>query len=163
MQPTNLLPGEAAHFWEAVEKTSTCWLWRGTLTGGGYGTFRLSRLGRDFRAHRISFVLFGNEIPDGLVLDHICRVRNCVNPDHLRAVTDAENVLAGIGPTAVNARKTHCPRGHEYTPENIYRRKDGARRCLTCLTTKLACPECGEGITYRNLAMHRRRKHDVQF
>lgn len=118
-------------FWERIERTDSCWLWRGSITGSGYGSFRLG--GRAQAAHRIAYELMIGPIPEGLTLDHLCRVRNCVNPAHLEPVTSTENILRGEGPTALNARKTHCPQGHEYTPENTRTYKDRpGRDCLTC-------------------------------
>jgi hypothetical protein len=67
-----------------------------------------------------------------LTLDHLCRNRACVNPDHLEPVTIAVNVLRGESPPARNARKTHCPQGHEYTPDNTYYNQKGWRACATC-------------------------------
>ena len=77
-------------FWNRVEKTETCWLWSGKcLVSGGYGVLRVN--GKDTRAHRFSYELHNGPIPDGLVIDHMCHVTNCVNPDHLRAVTNKQN------------------------------------------------------------------------
>lgn len=73
-------------FWEKVEKTGTCWLWRGAIERQGYGVFE------NRKAHRIAFTLIGGVIPTGLQLDHLCFVRHCVNPDHLEPVTAKENV-----------------------------------------------------------------------
>ena len=78
-------------FWNKVEKTETCWIWTGAKDTKGYGAFRDSD-GRTVRAHRFS----AGEPPRGLVWDHLCRVRNCVNPDHLEAVTQGENVRRGM-------------------------------------------------------------------
>ncbi len=108
-----------------------CWLWTGYYTGGQYGGFYVA--GKMLRAHRFSYEALVGPIPDGLVLDHICRVRLCVNPSHLRVVTQFENTMIGEGVTARNARKTHCSKGHEFTPENtrLTSRAEG-RVCLTC-------------------------------
>lgn len=104
-------------FWEKVEKTDSCWLWTAALSQDGYGLFRD---GRSQSAHRWLYKQLVGEIPDGLQLDHLCRVRNCVNPAHLEPVTLAENARRG--------RLTHCKRGHELTPENTYVQ----RACKLC-------------------------------
>ena len=118
-------------FWEKVNKTDTCWLWTGALSNG-YGTFGAK--GKSWGAHRYSYLLVA-EIPEGLHLDHLCRVRNCVNPEHLEPVTCKENIHRGIGmPFQVNAAKTHCDKGHEFTPENttLAHVNGGGRKCKAC-------------------------------
>jgi len=127
-------------FWAKVEKRPDgCWEWTGGTTGStGYGQFWVKH--RHQLAHRFSYtVIHGLEIPPGLTIDHLCRNRLCVNPAHLEPVTNRVNVLRGNGPAARNAKKTHCKRGHEFTPENTYRqrRKRGVvarlrRTCRTC-------------------------------
>lgn len=83
------------------------------------------------KAHRVAFELIRGCIPNGLVLDHLCRNRGCVNPDHLEPVTFRENIMRGVGYTAQQARKTHCRHGHEFTVENTYVWR-GGRICRTC-------------------------------
>lgn len=129
---SDLGESQVKNFWDRVEKTSTCWLWTGHIHTFGYGTFYISRRFNRQRAHRVSWFIAHGGFVSGLVLDHICRVRHCVNPDHLREVTDRENVLAGVGVSATQARRTHCDKGHQFTPENTYLRKGGARKCMTC-------------------------------
>lgn len=107
-----------------------CWPWLGHKDEEGYGLLWTG--GNKQRAHRLSYELFVGAIGSGLVIDHLCRNRVCCNPFHLEAVTRVENVLRGEGPTAVNARKKFCCRGHELTADNIYRSKAGGRRCKLC-------------------------------
>ena len=124
-------------FWSKVDKTETCWLWKATLTKQGYGKFRMPN--RTVLAHRFSYELNGGVFVDGLVLDHLCRVRNCVRPDHLEQVTFRENVIRSIefrSPNIVRVRgkdRTHCLEGHEFTAENTETWFDNFRRCKTCL------------------------------
>lgn len=103
-----------------------CILWIGTIETNGYGRFMINK--RRVTVHRWFYEQKKGPVPAGLVLDHLCRTRNCVNLDHLEPVTDAENMLRGVGAPAQNARKTHCLRGHEFEPE----RHQGQRRCLIC-------------------------------
>lgn len=115
-------------FWSKVNKTESCWLWTAYINIGGYGTFTGDRQG--ILVHRWAYEDLIGPIPSGLVLDHLCRVRNCVNPDHLEPVTLAENIRRGTQGDFQKA-KTHCPQGHEYTPENT-NIKRGQRHCREC-------------------------------
>lgn len=93
-----------------------CWLWLGALTDEGYGVMR--GCGQT-RAHRVTYVLFVGDVPKGLHLDHLCRVRRCVNPDHLEPVTPLENQRRSpISMATVNSSKTHCKHGHEFNEAN---------------------------------------------
>jgi hypothetical protein len=107
------------------ERTRTgpgCWEWVGHLTPQGYGS-----LGRRL-AHRLVYEVAVGPIPAGLQLDHLCRNRRCVNPDHLEPVTSRENTLRGSGLPAQRVLVTHCPRGHAYTDENTYVRPGTRQR-----------------------------------
>lgn len=115
-------------FWSKVRPEGDCWVWTASTRNGGYGQFRID--GRVKVAHRLAFEELRDEIPGGLVLDHLCRNRKCVNPDHLDPVTDQVNIARGEG--GVNQRrKTHCPQGHPYDEQNTRRYRTG-RYCRTC-------------------------------
>ncbi len=129
-------------FWPKVDKAGPipehcpelgpCWMWIAHVNRHrGYGHFNAG--GREGYAHRFAYELLVGPIPDGLELDHLCRVRHCVNPAHLEPVTRRENVLRGQAPSAYQARQTCCIRGHLFNAENTYIRPDnGARQCRTC-------------------------------
>jgi hypothetical protein len=102
----------------------------------GYGRFALRQGTKQFYVHRLAWTYERGEIPEGLTIDHLCRNRGCVNPDHMELVTLGVNVLRGMAFTAVNKRKTHCKYGHEFTPENTYVAPDKGRRCRLCNSLK---------------------------
>lgn len=106
-----------------------CWLYAGPLSPWGYGRVKLDR---SYAVHRLMYEDIVGPVPKDLVLDHLCRIRHCVNPAHLEIVDSRTNVLRGVGISAVNARKTHCKNGHEFSESNTYRRLRGHRECYTC-------------------------------
>lgn len=148
-------------FWANVDKNGPvpvqrpelgpCWLWKAGRTNG-YGVCSVD--GRHIRAHRFAYEALVGPIPPGKELDHLCRNRPCVNPDHVEPVTTAVNVLRGVGPTARAARATHCPQGHPYDEQNTRVRPDGSRACRRCGAARAlrayhghlqagVCPRCG--------------------
>jgi len=123
-----------------------CIEWTGGLNGVGYGQFYVGKkvpgtsspgdTGKGY-AHRWSYEHYVGPIPAGLHIDHLCRNTKCVNPKHLEPVTIRENLLRGIGPSSLHAKKTHCPQGHEYAGDNLYTHPTKSiRYCRTCSKTR---------------------------
>lgn len=110
-----------------------CWLWRSRMGANGYGIEKSHLTGKHTTAHRAIYEYFVGPIPDGLELDHLCRVRHCVNPSHMEPVTHAENNRRGESVTAINAAKTECIRGHSFNEANTYVNPgSGSRGCRIC-------------------------------
>lgn len=118
-----------SRFWTYVDKTETCWNWMG-VTSKGYGYFMKKQ--RLVSAHRESYIMLVGNIEDNLTIDHLCRNKACVNPEHMELVSMKENILRSNNPAAINARKTHCIRGHELKGRHLYIDKGGGRNCRTC-------------------------------
>lgn len=126
-------------FWKKVDKNGPipahcpelgpCHLWLGTVDADGYGLWWKNR--RNRRVHISTYESAHGPVPEGLQLDHLCRVRRCCNDGHVEPVTCRANLLRGDTHAARNARKTHCPKGHEYTTQNTYVRS-GKRHCKAC-------------------------------
>jgi hypothetical protein len=124
-------------FWTKVDATGICWEWTAAKSKAGYGVIGLfhQKVGL---AHRVAWELLVGPIPEGLELDHLCRNRSCVNPDHLEPVSHLTNARRGVRRfmpyelAAIKAARTECPRGHEFSTENTYTTKKGARVCRTC-------------------------------
>lgn len=135
--PSKYTPEE--RFWAKVNKTDSCWLWTASKNGSGYGQFWDGT--RFFYAHRFSYELLVGPIPEGLELDHLCRVHACVNSMHLEAVSHRENTLRGTGASARNAARTHCAHGHLFDETNtIHDRAKGWRSCRECRQARLRRP-----------------------
>lgn len=118
--------------WSRLDPVSGCVLWAGAIDSDGYGRVRF----RDKTppAHRAAYELAHGPIPDGLQIDHLCRVRSCVNPEHLEAVTTQTNTLRGEGISAQHARKTTCPLGHPF--DMTWKSTPSRRRCRACRNTQ---------------------------
>lgn len=120
-------------FWAKVKYTETCWLWQGNMTSAGYGLTRSG--GKNISAHRFIYALTKEPLIDGLQIDHLCRVKNCVNPEHLEQVTPKENVLRAIpfrNKYVPSAKRSHCRQGHRYTKANTILLNVGGKICAKC-------------------------------
>lgn len=126
-------PTMTARFWPKVDKTEGCWTWTAGRDRKGYGRVSNGHGRSPLLAHRVAWTLTHGAIPEGMQLDHLCRNPACVNPAHLEVVDNRENTLRGQGPTAVNARKDTCKRGHSLADAYVSK---GMRYCRTCALEK---------------------------
>ncbi len=123
---------DASTFWSRTRKTTSgCLEWLGWKDRLGYGRVYFS--GRSEMAHRFALRLLKRTVPRRLTVDHLCRNTSCVNPEHLEVVPHRINVLRGIGPTAINAKKSRCLRGHTLSGPNLRLLPDGRRTCVICV------------------------------
>lgn len=124
-------PSREERFWSFVDVGHPlgCWQWVGATLPTGYGQFH------NLKPHRVAYELLMGAIPEDMTLDHLCRNRACVNPDHLEPVTQGVNNLRGYGVSGVNARKVRCIRGHLLAGDNVYHppSRPNARVCLACM------------------------------
>lgn len=113
-----------------IDMTKDCWIWQGSLDEDGYGRFPIK--GQYKRVQRLMYELVGGKLQKELTIDHLCRVRNCVNPNHLEQVSVKVNTLRGNAPSAINYRKTHCKYGHPFDEANTYYWRGKMRKCIKC-------------------------------
>ena len=113
-----------------VVVVESCWEWVGGTSSTGYG--RVYDGNRMAQAHRVMYEIRVGPIPDGMEIDHLCRNRRCINPDHMEPVTHRENSARGLSPSAVSRRTGLCVRGHAMTPDNIEKNGPNKVRCKTC-------------------------------
>jgi hypothetical protein len=118
-------------FSRTIRGPGGCWLWTGGKSDG-YAMARVTYRGRSLRLHRIVYEQLVGPVSPGLEIDHLCRVRCCLNPEHMEPVAKRVNVLRGEGACAVHARKVTCLRGHSLSGENLYIEPGGGRRCIAC-------------------------------
>lgn len=138
-----------------------CWEWQGHCNASGYGG--IHRNGRCRLAHRFVYELLIGPIPTGLSLDHLCRNRACVNPAHLEPATARVNILRGIGPTALNAQKTHCKNAHLLEGDNLIVSRHGERWCKVCksLSAKKHYEKHRSKIIDRGIAWRAKKKAEL--
>lgn len=115
-----------SYFNRQIGFTESCWVWIGKRDKGGYGIYNSNV------AHRASYELFVSKIPKGMQIDHLCFERACVNPAHLEAVTQAENILRSIPNRTKRQNPKYCIHGHQYNSKNTYIRPNNSKSCRTC-------------------------------
>ncbi len=154
--PPGIRASDEARFWAKVDRTGDCWLWTAAVMNNGYGRFKQD--GKTRAAHRVAYEMLAGPLLMGQQLDHLCRVRACVNPAHLEPVTPKVNVLRGRTITARNAAKMVCDRGHQLAGENLFVRRDGRRRCRTCNRATERRARATDSYRQKHAADERRRR-----
>ena len=152
-------------FWDKVVPVteSGCWIWVGSTTPEGYG--QTSFNSKLILAHRVAYKAANGSLTKGLTIDHLCRVRCCVNPAHLQEVTHRVNILRGTSMSARHARKTHCIHGHPFDETNTMSPRNGWRQCRACARINRNkrrlgfCQHCSK--TYKHLPAHLKNMHSL--
>lgn len=122
-------------FWGYIDADGDCWRWKGFCIPTGYGYFMVHTIypkRRNIGVHRLAWQMLVGTIPPKMTIDHMCKVRNCVNPSHMRLLTRAANTMAGSSVPAMNERKTECKRGHPFDSSNTVIDNRGYRQCRIC-------------------------------
>lgn len=136
--PAPFTSKQLARFWAKIDRSGgddSCWFWTASRTPKGYGQIRVRQ--EQWTAHRMMWFITHGSLPSWpMVIDHICKVKHCVNPSHLRVLHTTDNILRSNEPRIVAHRKNQCTKGHSYTPENTYVAPSGNRRCRICLREK---------------------------
>lgn len=129
------MPIDEKYIVDRVDDTDGCWRWKNFVNPYGYAVISYREGGErtNEMAHRLSYKLFVGDIPEGMVIDHLCRVRDCVNPSHLEVVSQRVNIRRGLTGTGRHKLLSHCSRGHKFTEKNTYIKPNGARNCKSCL------------------------------
>lgn len=143
LERQRLMKNSEERFWSRVSKkeTNECWEWTGARNSKGYGSFKINNV--NWMPHRYSYTVTKGQIPDGLVIMHSCDNSRCVNPEHLFAGTQSDNMLDCAKKGRHHcSRRTHCPKGHEYTPENTLIKK---QKRVGSIGTNRTCRECQRG------------------
>lgn len=125
-------PGHHKRKLDFIVDSNDCWIWQKRIGHHGYGYQWDSIKDTMIHAHRFYYEKYKGKITKGLVIDHLCRVRTCVNPEHLEMVTHKVNILRGEGIAAKKSKQTHCIHGHELKEPNLYYTKRGNRQCRQC-------------------------------
>lgn len=116
------------------EPNTGCFIWIGATYNNGYGFININK--RSVSAHRLSYFVHKGIIPENFIVDHLCNNKYCINPHHLEAKSQKDNLLRSNSASTLNILKTHCDKGHEFSNENTRLNKQGSRECIACLNER---------------------------